>query len=166
MSDKKVVLAIFENETAADDAVTALKDWDRQEQTVKMNAVGVLVLDEKGEVKTHKMGGRSIVKGGGIGLILALLTPVGVTAGVVGGGLLGALHRKGLGLNEGDHDRISLELSDGKAAVGVLTKAQQADMVMRKMEELGGQAESHTVTDAALKQAATEMPKEEPQPPA
>lgn len=158
MSDKKVVLALFENEAAADKAVDSLKEWDKSNDMVKMNSVGVLVLDKTGDVKTQKMGGRSIAKGGGIGLILALLTPVGVTAGVVGGGLLGALHRKGLGLNEQDQDRIALELIDGKAAVGVLAKASQADAILAKMEELGGEPEVHAVSDAALKQAANEMP--------
>lgn len=158
MSDKKAVLAIFDNETAADDAAASLKKWDKSDDRVKLNAVGVLVLDEHGDVKTHKMGPRSIVKGGGIGLILALLTPVGFTAGVVGGGLLGALHRKGLGLNEQDQDRISIDLADGKAAVGVLARAEQADAIMAKLEQLGGTPEVHAVSDAALKQAANEIP--------
>jgi uncharacterized membrane protein len=162
LSDKKVVLAIYKDEPAADAAVASLKEWDKSDDRVKLNAIGVLVLDEKGDVKTHKMGKRSIAKGGGIGLILALLTPVGVTAGVVGGGLLGALHRKGLGLNERDQDRIGLELIDGKAAVGVLAKADQADAIMEKMKELGGEPEVHAVSDAALKQAASEMPEQPP----
>ena len=161
MSDKKVVLALFTDEAKADSAVSSLKTWDKSDDRVKMNAVGVLVLDDKGGVKTQKMGARSIAKGGGIGLILALLTPVGLTAGVVGGGLLGALHRKGLGLNAEDQDRISRELNDGKAAVGVLAKADQADLIMEKMKELGGEPEVHAVSEAALKQAATEMPQSE-----
>ena len=33
MSDKQVVLAIFENEAAADEAVEALKDWTRRTTT-------------------------------------------------------------------------------------------------------------------------------------
>jgi uncharacterized membrane protein len=166
LSDKKVVLALFKDEGAADSAVSSLKAWDKTDDLVKMNAVGVLVLDDKGEVKTHKTGSRSITKGAGIGLILALLTPVGVTAGVVGGGLLGALHRKGLGLNEEDQDRISTELHDGKAAVGVLANADQADAIMQKMEELGGEPEVHAVPEAAMKQAAAEIPSNEPASPA
>lgn len=160
MSDKQVVLAIFENEAAADTAVASLKEWDKSNDNVKLNAVGVLVLDEKGEVKTHKMGRRSVGKGAGIGLILALLTPVGVAAGVVGGGLLGALHRKGLGMTEKDRDRISFELSDGKAAVGVLADADEAGAIAEKMKELGGKPETHPVSDAALEEAARAVPSE------
>jgi uncharacterized membrane protein len=163
LSDKKAVLAIFENEAAADGAAESLKKWDKADDRIKLNAVGVLVLDKNGEVKTQKMGPRSIAKGGGIGLVLALLVPpVGLTAGVVGGGLLGALHRKGLGLNEQDQDRIGTELADGKAAVGVLANTDEADAIMAKMEELGGQPEVHAVSDAALQQAAEEIPPETP----
>jgi hypothetical protein len=155
---KNVVLAIFRDEPAADGAVAQLKAWDKSDDKVKLGATGVLVLDDKGDVKTHKMGSRSIVKGGGIGLVLALITPVGVPAAVVGGSLLGALHRKGLGLTEGDKERISAELFDGKAAVGVLAKEGQANMIAAKLNELGGEPEVHAVSDAALKQAANDVP--------
>ncbi|HSS95246.1 MAG TPA: hypothetical protein VLR46_14830 [Candidatus Dormibacteraeota bacterium] len=156
---KNVVLAIFNDEPAADAAVAQLKVWDKSDDRVKLGAMGVLVLDDNGSVKTHKMGSRSIAKGGGIGLVLALMTPVGVPAAIVGGGVLGAMHRKGLGLSEGDKDRISGKLFDGKAAVGVIAKTGQAKMIAAKLTELGGEPEVHAVSDAALKQAAKDMPK-------
>jgi hypothetical protein len=155
--NKNVVLAIFNDEPAADTAVAQLKAWDKTDGRVKLGAMGVLVLDDNGRVKTHKMGSRSIAKGGGIGLILALMTPVGLPAAVVGGGVLGALHRKGLALTERDKDRISAELLDGKAAVGVLAKQGQAEMIAAKLTELGGEPEMHAVSDAALKQAAQDV---------
>jgi hypothetical protein len=154
--DNNVVLAIFEDELAADDAVESLKEWDKIDDQVKLNAVGVLVLDEKGEVKTQKMGRRSTGKGAGIGMILGLLTPVGLAAGAVAGGTLGALHRKGLGITEQDRDRIAEELAGGKAAVGVLAKAEQSPAIAEKMKELGGVPETHAAPEAALQQAAAE----------
>ena len=155
---KNVVLAIFNGEPAADAAVAQLKAWDKSDDRVKLGAMGVLVLDDNGSVKTHKMGSRSITKGGGIGLILALMTPVGLPAAAVGGGLLGALHRKGLALTGRDKDRISAKLLDGKAAVGVLAKQGQAEMIAAKLTELGGEPEMHAVSEAALKQAAQDVP--------
>jgi hypothetical protein len=160
MSNKQVVLEIFANEAAADGAAASLKEWDKLNDEVRLNSIGVLVLDKKGEVKTHKMGRRSVGKGAGIGLILALLTPVGVAAGVAGGGLLGALHRKGLGMTEKDRDRITSELSGGKAAVGVLANADEADAIAQKMKELGGTPETHPVSDTALEEAAKAAPPE------
>ena len=115
MANKVVVLAIFKDEAAADVAAQSLRDSGLAHD----DAIGVLVLNDKGEIKVDKVGKRSTSKGAGIGLALALFTPVGPAAGVIGGGALGALHHKGLGLDKADRDRIAAELGDGKAAVGV-----------------------------------------------
>ena len=153
MSHKQVILAVFENEAAADKAVTELKSWDKASDDVKLNAIGVLVLDESGKVKTHKLGRRSGVKGASIGFILALLTPVGMAAGIVGGGILGVLHHKGLGLSEEDRDRITAELKEGKAAVGVLANTDEASAIAGKLTELGGKTETHEPSDESLEEA-------------
>lgn len=149
MGNKIVVLAVFKDEAAADAAAETVKDSG----LARHDAIGVLVLSEKGEVKAEKVGKRSAGKGAGIGLALALLTPVGLAAGVIGGGVLGALHHKGLGLDEADRERLGAELSGGKAAVGVLAPVTEADAVAAKLTELGGAAESHTVSDEALEEA-------------
>ena len=159
MSDKSVVLAIFDDEAAADAAVTSLKSWGKTDDRVKLSAVGVLALDDDGNVKTHKMGSRNILKGGGIGLVLAvLIPPVGLAAGVAGGAIVGAMRRKGLGLDEKDRERVTAKLFDGKAAVGVLAKPEQSELIAAKLIELGGEPEVHAVSDAALKEAASEPP--------
>jgi hypothetical protein len=149
MANKVVVLAIFKDEAAADAAAQSVKDSGLAED----DAIGVLVLNDKGEVKAEKVGKRSTGKGAGIGLALALFTPVGLVAGVIGGSVLGALHHKGLGLDKADRDRIAAELGDGKAAVGVLAPAAEAVAVMARLTELGGAAESHEVADEDLEEA-------------
>jgi uncharacterized membrane protein len=153
MADKHLVLAIFKDEAAADEAVESLKEWDKAEDHIKLNSVGVLVLDDKGKVKTHKLGRRSVGAGAGIGLLLALITPVGWIAGVLGGGVLGALHHKGLGLKAEDRDRIAVELSDGKAAVGVLAAEAAAKEISAKLADLGGTPEIHAVSEEAAAEA-------------
>lgn len=158
MSQKSVVLAVFPDEPAADAAVASLKEWDKSDDRVKLSAMGVLVLDDNGEVKVHKLGSRSTVKGGGIGLVLAVLAPPVGAAAVGGGALLGALHRKGLGLTDKDRERLSTKLFDGKAAVGVLAREEEAVLVSEKMVELGGQPEMYAVSDEALKEAEFEAP--------
>ena len=158
MSDKQVVISVFENEGAADAAVESLKSWDKVSKDVKLGAIGVLVLDEKGQVKTQKMGKRSIGKGAGIGVILAVVAPPLGAGTIVAGGLLGALHRKGLGLDDADKEQISAELASGKAAVGVLARSDEADVIASKLKELGGDSEVHDATDEALEQAAAEAP--------
>ena len=129
MSNKTVVLAIFSDEASADVAAASLKDSG----VAKKDAIGVLVLNEKGEIKTDKVGKRSMGKGAGIGAAVALVTPVGLGAGLIGGGLLGALHHKNLGLDEADRERIRSELEGGKAAVGVLAPVSEAPVVAGKL---------------------------------
>ena len=125
MSNKTVVLAIFKDEVSADAAAASLKDSG----VAHGDAIGVLVLNEKGELKADKIGKRSWGKGAGIGAVVALCTPVGLAAGLIGGGLLGALHHKNLGLDEADRERIGSELEGGKAAVGVLAPVSEATSV-------------------------------------
>src|SRR6516165_8255185 len=112
MSNHTVVIAIFNDEGSADSAAAALKESG----VVKGDAVGVLVLDEKGKLKAEKVGKRSWGKGLGIGAVVALVTPVGLAAGLIGGGLLGGLHHKNLGLDDADRHRINKVLQGGKAA--------------------------------------------------
>jgi len=106
------------------------------------------------------MGARSAGKGAGIGLILVMLTPVGLVAGTVGGALLGRLHHKGLGIDESDRDRISAQLEQGRAVVGVLAPEEQATAIKDKLTELGGDAEAHDTEAAALEEVAKEVPAE------
>ena len=157
MADKRVVLSIFESETAADAAVVALKNAGVAEH----DAIGILVLDGNGKVKTHKVGSHSFYKGAGIGFILGLLGPVGIGLGLgVGmgattGGVLGLLHHKGLGLDESDRERIGVALSQGKAAVGVLADWEEAPAIESTLTDVGGVSEVHAVSDEALEEAAS-----------
>ena len=128
----------------------------------KGDAIGVLVLNEKGELKADKVGKRSWGKGAGIGAVVALVTPVGLAAGLIGGGLLGALHHKNLGLDEADRERIRRELEGGKAAVGVLAPVSEAAVAADKLSELGGTAETHPVSDEAVEEAKTAAAAGEP----
>ena len=160
MSDKQVVLAVFDDEAAADAAVNQVKSWDKATDEIKLSSIGVLVMDDRGKIKTHKMGARSMGKGAGIGLILVMLTPVGLVAGTVGGALLGRLHHKGLGIDESDRDRISAQLEQGRAVVGVLAPEEQATAIKDKLTELGGDAEAHDTEAAALEEVAKEVPAE------
>jgi hypothetical protein len=163
MASKQLVLAIFESEADADAAAEALKRWDDASDDIKLKSTGILVLDGHGELKANKVGRRSTGKGAGIGLILAMATPVGAAA-VIGGGILGALHHKGLGISQADRDRLGQELTGGKAAVGTVVDSREAEAVSAKLAELGGTAETHEIDDAAMAEvdaAAEEAPAQE-----
>ena len=150
MASKQLVLAIFPSEAEADAAAEAMKRWDDESDDIKLKSTGILVLDEQGNLKTDKVGRRSTGKGAGIGLILAMATPIGLAAGVIGGAALGALHHKGLGIKQEDRDRLGQELTGGKAAVGVVVDSSEAEAVTAKFTELGGTPEAHELDDAAV----------------
>jgi hypothetical protein len=149
MAKHTVVLAIFNDEASADAAAASLKESG----VAKGDAIGVLVLDDKGKLKADKVGKRSWGKGAGIGAVVALITPVGLAAGLIGGGVLGAFHHKNLGLKEPDRQRLSSELEGGKAAVGVLAPDSEATVVADNLTKLGGTSETHEVSDEAVEEA-------------
>ena len=56
MARKHVVLAFFADEAAADAAVEELKAWDELYYDIKLNAIGVLVVDENGRGQDAQAG--------------------------------------------------------------------------------------------------------------
>jgi hypothetical protein len=155
MAKKQLILAFFENEAAADQAVAEIKQWDKASKEIKLGSIGVLVKDDKGKVKTHKLGARHTTTGAAAGVLAAVLSG-GVTllSGVVLGSLVGAFIHKGLGMSKEDLARIGGELDGGKAAVAVLAATGEAEAVSAKLAQLGGAPETHEVTDEALEEAA------------
>ncbi len=150
MAEKQLVLSFFADERAADAAATTLKDSG----VASGDAMGILVLDPDGNLKVDKTGARSWGAGAGIGACLLVLGPAALGVGIVGGTAAGGLHHKGLKLSDEDRARIAGNLDDGKAAVGVLAKLEDASTVQARLTGLGGATSGHDVIDEAEVQAA------------
>ena len=100
MAKQQLVLAFFENEAAADQAVDGIKQWDKASKEIKLGAIGVLVKDDKGKIKTHKLGKRKTGTGAVLfGLAAVLTGGATLLAGAVFGGIVGSFFRKGLGMS-------------------------------------------------------------------
>ena len=151
MSDRHLVVGVFPDERAADNAAVALKDSGIADG----DAIGILVLDSHGKLKQDKVGARSTGKGAAIGGVLFLAGPAILGVGVIGGTAAGALHHKNLGLSDSDKARLTVELNAGKAAVGVLAHSETAPAISDRLTQLGGTPEAHELTDEALETAAT-----------
>lgn len=149
MAEKRLVISIFDVEVDAHAAAAALKDT----RAAVDDAVAVLVLDESGELKTHKTGTTSGGKGMAAGAVLGLLGPVGLGIGVLGGGLVGKLHHKNLGLDDASRERIAAALHGGRAAVGVLAAPEELVAVESILVGRGGETEAHELDEAALREA-------------
>ena len=160
MTEHRIVLGIFPGEAEADAAVKSLLDWEKKNNVVS-RPVGVLVVDKNGQIKEHKLGKRSGKAGAGIGLVLAVIAPPTLLAGMIGGGLLGHFHHKGLGLTDADRERLAAELTGGKAAVGVLVEEDlEAAMIASELTDRGGITEIHLVSAEALEAVAAAAPPE------
>jgi uncharacterized membrane protein len=156
MANKQLVIAFFENEGAADGAVDEIKQWDKASKEVKLGAIGVLAKDDEGKIKAHKVGKRKTGTGAVVGALVGVLSGgVTVVGGAVVGGILGAFFHKGLGLSKDDLARFDDELDGGRAAVAILAEADEAGDVSAKLAELGGEPETHEVTEEALDQVET-----------
>jgi hypothetical protein len=152
MADRQLVLAVFPDELAADNAAVALKDSGIADG----DAIGILALDSDGKLKQDKVGARSTGKGAAVGGVLFLLGPAVLGVGVLGGTAVGALHHKSLGLSDADMARLTVELNAGKAAVGVLAHFDTAAAISDRLTQLGGTPEAHELTDEAMQTAAAD----------
>ncbi len=154
MADKQLVLSFFADEPAADTAAENLKDSGM----ASGDAIGLLVLDDAGNLKTDKVGARSWAAGAGVGACLVVLGPAILGVGLIGGTAAGGLHHKGLKLSDQDKARISGDLGAGKAAVGVLARIEDASTIQKQLDEYGGVTSSHDLVDEAAVQAAAAEP--------
>jgi uncharacterized membrane protein len=155
MAKKQLILAFFENEAAADMAVDQIKQWDKASQEIKLGSIGLLAQDDDGKIKTHKLGARHTGTGVAAGVLAAILSGgVSLLAGIVVGGITGGFFHKGLGLSQEDLARISDELDHGRAAVCILAAEDEAEAVAEKLTDLGGEPETHEVTEEAVEEAA------------
>ena len=149
MADRQLVLAFFPDEPAADNAAAALKDSG----IAHHDAIGILALDSDGKLKQDKIGARSTGKGAAIGGVLAVFSAAFLGPAVLGGVAVGALHHKNVGLSDGDKARLTVDLKEGKAAVGVTAHSDTAPAISDELTQLGGTSESHDLSDEALQAA-------------
>jgi uncharacterized membrane protein len=154
MGNQQLVIAFFENEEAADEAADEIRKWDKGRGDLEFGTIGVLVKNEKGKIKTHKLGKRKTGAGAVLGALAGVLSG-GLTliGGVVIGGILGTFFHKGLGLSKADLAKFNEDLDGGKAAVCVMAKPTEAASAFNKLVALGGVAESYEVTEEAQEHA-------------
>ena len=150
MANRQLVLALFPDELAADSAAVALKESG----IAHGDAIGILALDASGKLKTDKVGSHSTHKGAAIGGVIAVLGPALLGPAVLGGVAVGALHHKNLGLSDADKARLTVDLTGGKAAIGVMATFETAPAIADQLTQLGGTSEHHELSDEALEAAA------------
>ena len=100
MANEQLVIAFFENEVAAEETVDAIKQWDKDSKDVKLGAIGILVQDEHGEAKVHKVGKRKTGTGLAIGAVAGVLSGgLSIVGGAIGGAVIGHFFHKNVKLS-------------------------------------------------------------------
>lgn len=162
-----VVVAIFEDKTAAEAAIEHLKKWDKASDDINLGAIGLLykVNDEVKAVIGHQSG-RGLKIGALLGVIVGVLSGgVGIIGGVAAGGLLGGalgtFFTKSLNLNEAACNALGMELDLGKAAVVVTCDEHEVKSTRLTLEHAGGVTKVYVVPADALDDVAAAMSQED-----
>jgi uncharacterized membrane protein/predicted flap endonuclease-1-like 5' DNA nuclease len=162
-----MVVAYYVNEDAAAGAAEDLKKWDDANDDIKLGAIAVLTLDPKsGEIKANDVGQRNTKKGAlwgtAIGAVAGILTAgigliPGLLVGAGGGGALGALSHKDVGMTDEDREKMAGKLRNGGAALAVMCDDFEVEATKAEMARVGGETESYGLSDvtaAAISTAA------------
>ncbi len=172
MSDNKndnVVVALFDTQYAADQAVEALKSLDRVRDEIELGAVGMISM-ENGKVKVHS--GRKTGRGAKAGVVVGLIAGVlsggmtifaGMLGGSVLGGVMGSFFKKSLHLTKEEITQIGAELEGGRVAVVVTLDAHEIAETSAELERCGGKVRTYAVPSEALDEAVEAAQQSAPQ---
>jgi uncharacterized membrane protein len=149
----KLLVAIFDNEAAADAGLNALRNL-HAEGDITLFAAGVLARDAKGTVSVRKpmdSGPAGTAMGLAVGSMIGLLGgPAGLAIGAVNGTLAGALRDfwvAGVGLDF--IEEAEAHLAPGKAALVAEVEEEWVVPVDAALEAIGGRLFRRTRSDMA-----------------
>src|ERR1044072_8521053 len=155
-----VVIAIYANEDAANQAIDVLKSWDKADDDIKLGAIGTIRKDgDKVKTKT----GRKTGKGAKVGAVLfvasAVLTGGGTlvasaATGAVAGGAVGTFFKKSVNLTKADLEALGTKLDGGQVAVVVACDDAEVAATTKQLSDSGGQVQSFEVPAEALEEVA------------
>jgi uncharacterized membrane protein len=162
---ERAVTAYFDSAAQAEQAAQDLMRWDKADDDIKLGAIGVLTKSAEGQLETKNLSARNTGKGAKVGLGLGALAAVfsgGLTliptavAGAAGGGLIGSLSKKGLGLSDDDLQALSAQLDGGRAALLVLCDEPEVEATAAQLAASGGTVRrpAEAVSPEALQEAA------------
>lgn len=158
--NEQVVVGFFADAAAADHAAAALRSWDKDDDDIKLGAMGRITLGADGKVEAKRYGvaraGRGALVGGAIGILAAGVTGgLSLLAGALGGGAIGGVTGKltpgSLGLTDDAAEQVKQHLRDGGAALVILCDDFEVEPTMSHIRELGGEAEGFGVAAKVLR---------------
>ena len=164
-ANERAVIGYFDSAAQAEQAAQELMRWDKADEVIKLGAIGILTKSAGGKLETKNLSAKNTGKGAMVGLGLGALAAVfsgGLTliptavAGAAGGGLVGSLSKKGLGLSDDDLQQLSAQLDGGRAALLVLCDEPEVEATAAQLAASGGTVRrpADAVSPEALREAA------------
>lgn len=147
MSDAPVqlIVAAFQTETGAKDALNKLKEA-KKEDLIKILNAALITMNQKGKVKIHETGDTSGKKGAVIGGALGILLPgVGTLVGAAIGGLAAKMRDSGF-----QDDRLKVigqGLKPGTSAIVAVVEHVWVDQLETEMRESGADVVTQAISD-------------------
>jgi uncharacterized membrane protein/predicted flap endonuclease-1-like 5' DNA nuclease len=152
-----LVIAYYVGYEAAKAAADDLKDWDKANDDIRLGAIGILTINPKnGRLEVKEVGQRKTKKGAlwgaAIGAAAGILTAgvaliPGLVAGSAGGGLLGSLNHKSLGMSDADHEQLVEKLRNGGAALAVMADDFEVQATEAALRRFGGTTATYHVPE-------------------
>lgn len=159
-NNDRLVIAYYVNSAAAKAAAEDLKDWDKDNDDVKLGAIGIITVNQgNGEVEVDEIGARHTKRGAawgtaigaGLGILTAGIALIpGMLVGAAVGGGLGHLNHKSLGMTDADVAKLADHLKLGGAALGVMCDDFEVAATTAKMVQEGGTTDYYELVDDAV----------------
>ena len=153
----RTVVAYYHNEDAAEYAAEELKKWDKANADVKLGAVAIVTLDPKtGELKTDEVGQRKGKRGAlwgtALGAVAGLMTGglalvPAVLVGAGGGGAVGAMLHKKVGMSDEDREKMAANLRGGGAVLVAMADDFEVAATEAEMVRTGGSVTSYVLPE-------------------
>ncbi len=154
-SSMELIVATFENEVTADQALLELKK-EQKSKKIDIQDIAVIVRDDENKLHIKETedveGGKGAVYGGVIGGILGLIGgPAGVALGGAAGAVVGGLAAKKIdaGIPDDRLKKIGEALQPGTSMIMIIIDGRWEADVNRHLKELGGKVLSEPL-DAGL----------------
>lgn len=161
--NENVVIAVFDDQAAAEQGMNAVRKWDKADTEVKLGAIGT-VYKKNGKVKTRV--GRKAGKGAGVGAVVGIIAGVlsggatligGAAAGGVLGAITGSFFKRSLHLTKEEILELGEKLDAGQVAVVVTCDENEVEGTSAVLKEAGGAIAAYDVPEEAIDEAAGAM---------
>lgn len=163
MSDAPVqlVVAAFQEESAADQALKELKSAQR-EKLIDIQDAAVIRRDEKNKLHIKETadpgGGKGAAAGGAIGAIIGLIGgPAGVAVGAAAGALVGGVTAKVVdsGIPDDRLEKIGEGLTPGTSAIVAIIEHTWVEEVEKQLAQTGADVLTETLRNDIAEQLAS-----------